>query len=52
MPHKVEKLLLDVRIACLEVISFSNGISYEDYLKNRLLQLALEREFVPSIYAT
>ena len=45
MPHKVEKLLLDLRIACSEVLSFSSGLSFEDYLKNRLLQLALEREF-------
>jgi hypothetical protein len=52
MPHSVDKLLIDVRIACTEVASFVEGQSFDSFLSNRLLQLALEREFVPSTRAT
>lgn len=45
MPHSVDKLLIDVRIACEEVQSFTYGQTFEMFLSNRLLQLALEREF-------
>jgi len=45
MPHSVDKLLIDVRIACTEVASFVEGQSFDSFLSNRLLQLALEREF-------
>ena len=45
MPHSVEKLLLDIRLACDEVGIFIKEKSYEEFLKDRLLQLALEREF-------
>ncbi|TVP77637.1 MAG: DUF86 domain-containing protein [Puniceicoccaceae bacterium] len=45
MPHKVEKLLVDLRLACSEIADFIQGKSLDSYLKDRLLQLALEREF-------
>lgn len=45
MPHSVEKLLIDIRIACEEILSFVEGQSFEMFLANRLLQLGLEREF-------
>jgi uncharacterized protein with HEPN domain len=45
MPHSVDKLLMDVRIACQEIESFVIGKDYEAFLQDRMLQLALEREF-------
>ena len=45
MPHKAEKLILDVRIACEEIRQFCAGQSFDDFLEDRMLQLALEREF-------
>lgn len=45
MPHSIDKLLLDIRIACEEVTGFCSGKSFEAFLEDRLLQLALEREF-------
>ena len=45
MPHRIKKLLTDLHLACSEVERFSQGKSIEDYQKDRLLQLALEREF-------
>jgi len=45
MPHSVRKLLLDIAIACREIQGFSAGKSYDDFQADRLLQLALEREF-------
>jgi len=45
MPHSVEKLRWDLRISCQEIIDFIQGKSYADFLDDRLLQLALEREF-------
>ena len=45
MPHSIDKLLLDIRIACEEIQSFIQGQDFEMFLANRLLQLGLEREF-------
>lgn len=45
MPHSVNKLLIDIRIACEEVQSFCANKTFEGFLDDRLLQLALEREF-------
>lgn len=45
MPHRIEKLLTDLRLACSEIERFTQGKSINDYQKDRLLQLALEREF-------
>jgi uncharacterized protein with HEPN domain len=45
MPHSVNKLLIDIRIACEEITAFCSGKSFEVFLEDRLLQLALEREF-------
>lgn len=45
MPHRIEKLLLDLRISCEEIIDFTSGKSFEEYIDNRVLQLAIEREF-------
>jgi len=45
MPHRVEKLLSDLKLACSEIEGFTKGQSLEDYVEDRLLQLGLEREF-------
>jgi uncharacterized protein with HEPN domain len=45
MPHSVRKLLLDISISCEEIQQFSAGLSFEQFHENRVLQLALEREF-------
>ena len=45
MPHSVEKLLQDVNLPCIEITNFIDGVTFEDFQKNRMLQLAIEREF-------
>lgn len=45
MPHKSSKLLLDISLSCEEISDFIDGKSFEDYQENRMLQLAIEREF-------
>jgi uncharacterized protein with HEPN domain len=45
MPHDAQKLLVDIRTACDEIIQFTKGKSFDDFKKDRLLQLAPERQF-------
>lgn len=45
MLHKTQKLLLDISLSCQEISSFIEGKSFEDFLEQRILQLAIEREF-------
>ncbi len=45
MPHDVQKLLVDIRTACEEIIQFTEDKSIDDFKKDRILQLALERQF-------
>jgi len=45
MVHRVDKLLLDIRISCEEIIQFCASKDLESLRSNRMLQLALEREF-------
>ncbi|MDZ7719207.1 MAG: DUF86 domain-containing protein [Balneolaceae bacterium] len=45
MPHKRRKLLLDISLSCGEILDFIDGKSFEDFLEDRMLQLAIEREF-------
>jgi len=45
MPHSTRKLLLDITLSCEEISGFIEGKDFEDFRSNRLLQLALEREF-------
>ncbi len=45
MPHKARKLLLDVSLSCQEILDFIDGKSFKDFQENRMLQLAIEREF-------
>jgi uncharacterized protein with HEPN domain len=45
MPYKIEKLLQDVRLSCTEIADFIDDVSFEDFQEDRMLQLAIEREF-------
>lgn len=45
MPHSARKLLLDISLSCQEILEFTEGKSYEEFQENRILQLAIEREF-------
>jgi len=45
MLHKTRKLLLDISLSCRELSDFIEGKSFEDFQNNRMLQLAIEREF-------
>lgn len=45
MSHSARKLLLDISLACQEIMEFTEGKSYEEFQEDRLLQLAIEREF-------
>ena len=45
MPHRLDKLLLDIRISCEEIIEFCKSKDLDNLRSERMLQLALEREF-------
>ena len=45
MPHRLAKLLLDIRISCEEIIEFCKSKDLDNLRSERMLQLALEREF-------
>lgn len=45
MPHSVRKLSLVVTLSCEEIIEFTSSKSFEEFRKDRILQLAIEREF-------
>jgi len=45
MPHSVEKLLQDISLSCIEIKDFIHGLTFKDFQENRMLQLAIEREF-------
>lgn len=46
MAHSIEKLLKDLSLSCHEIEEFINGVTLEEFKDNRMLQLAIEREFV------
>lgn len=45
MPHKARKLIVDISLSCKEILEFTIGKTYKDFESDRLLQLAIEREF-------
>ena len=45
MPHRTRKLLLDINLSCQEILEFIDDKSFEDFQNDRMLQLAIEREF-------
>ncbi len=45
MQHSRRKLLLDIQISCEEIAEFTKGLTYEQFIENRMAQLATERAF-------
>ncbi|MDC1004736.1 hypothetical protein OAQ34_03835 [Opitutales bacterium] len=45
MPHSLDNLLLDIRISCEEIIEFCKSKDSDKLRLERMLQLAMEREF-------
>jgi len=45
MPHRVDKLLLDIILACEEAMGVCINKSFSDFKSDRILQLAIERQF-------
>ncbi len=45
MNDEVRKLLYDIMLASEDIINFTNGLDYSDYLENKMVQRAVEREF-------
>lgn len=45
MPHSVRKLLIDLSLSCEEIIDFTSTGNFKEFQGNRVLQLAVEREF-------
>lgn len=44
MPHSIEKLAEDILTALTDLEQFTRGQTYDDFIENRLLQAAVERE--------
>jgi len=45
MLHKTRKILLDIGLSCQEILGFLDGKNFEDFKQERMLQLAIERDF-------
>jgi len=45
MPPRIRKLLLDISLACEEIKLFRANKTFEAFQHDRMLQLALEREY-------
>ena len=45
MPHNIRKLLIDISLACEELSEFIEEKTFHDFLNDRMLQLAIERQF-------
>lgn len=45
MPHSIRKLLIDVTLACTETREFCAGKDLPTFRADRVLQLAVERQF-------
>jgi uncharacterized protein with HEPN domain len=45
MNDEIQKLLFDVKLASEDIIKFINNLDYSGFLKNKMVQKAVEREF-------
>jgi uncharacterized protein with HEPN domain len=45
MPHSIRKLLIDLSLACAETKEFCSGKDLAAFQSDRVLQLAIERQF-------
>lgn len=45
MPHSISKLLLDLTLSCAEMQQFCAGKDLAAFQSDRILQLAVERQF-------
>ena len=45
MNDEIRKLLFDVLLASDDIVEFTKGLLFSDYLKNNMVQKAVEREF-------
>lgn len=45
MSRRIKKLYFDIQTASKELIDFTKGKDYTEFHRNRLLQVAVEREF-------
>jgi uncharacterized protein with HEPN domain len=45
MQLKIKKYLYDISEACDLIIKFTNGLKFDDYCKDRMIQSAVERQF-------
>lgn len=41
MSHSIEKLLEDISLSCHEIKDFIDGLTFEGFQENRMLQLAV-----------
>ncbi|MFW5894037.1 MAG: DUF86 domain-containing protein [Verrucomicrobiota bacterium] len=44
MPHNREKLIVDLQLACDDIVQFCGGRTYEAFSGDRLLQAGVERK--------
>jgi uncharacterized protein with HEPN domain len=45
MQLEAKKLLEDIRLSCEEILNFTEGKTFQDYQKERLLRSGVERQF-------
>lgn len=45
MKDEIRKFLFDVLLASEDIIGFTEGLDFSSYLKNKMVQKAVEREF-------
>lgn len=46
MDHDPKAYLFDIQQACKEIIEFTRGISFEEYVRNAMVKAAVERKFL------
>jgi uncharacterized protein with HEPN domain len=46
MDHDPKAYLFDIQQACDEIMEFTRGMSFEDYIRNAMVKAAVERKFL------